>query len=175
MRTNEDLILVADAGVQVFVKIVGRGSHQNSAQVKHVAKKGRRIPFERLIIDLSECVSMDSTFMGVLVSLSADLRETQCHPLSLINLSAKLDDLARTLGLNHIVDLHGTGTPLPAYAENLTSTDEMKEDQATLPTNPDASRELVREAHEALSELSETNRLRFKSVLEYLDEDLSDD
>ncbi|HEX2750175.1 MAG TPA: hypothetical protein VHM91_19365, partial [Verrucomicrobiales bacterium] len=62
---------------QVWVRIDGKGSHQNSRELKaFMMEKVLTGRGQRVIVDLSLCTGMDSTFMGMLTCLSGRLDDT---------------------------------------------------------------------------------------------------
>jgi anti-sigma B factor antagonist len=117
-----------------------------------------------VVLDLSECIGMDSTFMGVLAGLSGRLKQNG-QALELINLSKKNTELLATLGVDQVIAhySHNHGHELPDQpAQSLPTASASKKDLA----------ETALQAHETLVELSEENRPRFKRVIEYLKADV---
>jgi hypothetical protein len=116
------------------------------------------------VLDLAECIGMDSTFMGVLAGLSGRLKQNG-QALELINLSDKNIQLLATLGVDQVIAhySHSHGHELPGrLTRSLPVASVTKKDLA----------ETALQAHETLVELSEENRPRFKRVIEYLKADV---
>jgi anti-sigma B factor antagonist len=163
-QSNDDL-QAAIAGNKVFVRVTGRGSFKLSATLKQfIAKVASQPPISTVVLDLQDCIGMDSTFMGVLAGLSGRLKQNN-QMLELINLSEKNAKLLATLGVDQVIahfsNSHGHELP-DQKTESLPFADATKKDLA----------ETALQAHETLVEISEANRPRFKSVIEYLKADV---
>jgi anti-sigma B factor antagonist len=163
-QSNDDL-QAAIAGNKVFVRVTGRGSFKLSATLKQfIAQVASRPPISTIVLDLKDCIGMDSTFMGVLAGLSGRLKQNN-QMLELINLSEKNAKLLATLGVDQVIahfsNSHGHELP-DQKPESLPFADATKKDLA----------ETALQAHETLVEISEENRPRFKSVIEYLKADV---
>lgn len=161
---NDDLQAAID-GDKIFIRITGRGSFKVSATMKQfIAEMIARKTVTFVVLDLADCIGMDSTFMGVLAGLSCRLKQTG-QTLELINLSEKNEHLLATLGVDKVIThyshCHGHALPQDPGA-SLSTADATKKDLA----------ETALQAHETLVELSEENRPRFKRVIEYLKADV---
>ncbi|NOU35771.1 MAG: STAS domain-containing protein [Kiritimatiellaceae bacterium] len=163
-QSNDDL-QAAIVGEKVFIRVTGRGSFKVSATLKQfIAEVAAKQPVTFVVLDLDDCIGMDSTFMGVLAGLSGRLKQSG-QTLELINLSEKNEALLATLGVDHVIThyRHSHGHELPNQpAESLPTASATKKELA----------ETALQAHETLVELSEENRPRFKRVIEYLKADV---
>jgi anti-anti-sigma factor len=161
---NDDL-QAAIAGENVFVRVTGRGSFKVSATLKQfVAEVASKQPVTTVVLDLAECIGMDSTFMGVLAGLAGRLKQNG-RTLELINLSEKNAQLLATLGVDRVIThySHSHGHEMPGTgAAALSTASATKKELA----------ETALQAHETLVELSDENRPRFKRVIEYLKADV---
>jgi len=102
-QQNDDLQAAID-GNKIFIRVTGRGSFKVSATLKQfIAEICAQQPVAFVVMDLSDCIGMDSTFMGVLAGLSGRLKQTG-KILELINLSEKNEQLLATLGVDKVVD-----------------------------------------------------------------------
>lgn len=92
-----ELEIRAGAGAMI-VKCGGRLTAENSAVLKsHVRSM---IPHEkRIILDLTDLVSMDSSGLGIVVGLYVSARHAKCE-LQLVNLSKRVREL---LGLSNLL------------------------------------------------------------------------
>jgi anti-anti-sigma regulatory factor len=160
-----DDLQAAIAGDKVFIRVIGRGSFKISATLKQfIAEVSEDSSVSTVVIDLAECIGLDSTFMGVLAGLSGRLQQ-KSRLLELINLSEKNKRLLTTLGVDQVLsyygDEHGHAAPdQPAQS---------------LPTEAATKKEMAEtalQAHEKLAQLCEENRSRFKRVIEYLKADV---
>jgi len=165
MEQNNDDLQAAIAGDKIFIRVTGRGSFRVSATLKQfIAEMISKQTISTVVLDLADCIGMDSTFMGVLAGLSGRLKLTG-QVLELINLSEKNANLLATLGVDQVIThySHSHGHTLPEQpAKSLPTAEATKKDLA----------ETALQAHETLVELSEENRPRFKRVIEYLKVDV---
>jgi len=165
MQQNNDDLQAAFAADNLFIRVVGRGSFKIATPMKQfIAEDCDKHSIHTVVIDLAECIGMDSTFMGVLAGLSGRLKSTD-HALELINLSDKNANLLATLGVDQVLAFyshaHGHDVPEPE-AESLPTDQASKKEMA----------ETALEAHENLVQISEENQPRFKRVIELLKEDV---
>lgn len=160
---SQDQIQVAVGDDTGYAKVTGRGSYKVSGSMKTFAGRLMDMGKTRLVVDLRDCVGMDSTFMGVLAGISQRLRKESGGTVVVAGVSEKIANLMDTLGLSRMVEVThrslaedaGTFTPLETPAES-----------------PLESAETMLEAHENLVEIHEDNSLRFQDVLDYLREDI---
>ena len=166
MNQNSNL-LVAVANEVAFVKVVGRANVAWSVHFKILISKLQGNGFKCFVIDLSECSTMDSTFLGVLVGAvlhPAGPPEASATCLQLLNPNQRVADLLENLGVAHLFTmLRGVN---PAEAALLPPT----------PANVPASREEISrtclEAHQLLMAVNPENVPKFKDVAQFLAEDL---
>ncbi len=169
---QDDAILVAVQGACALVRVCGRGSFKNAPALKRFGISALEQGCRRIILDMAECTGMDSTFMGVLAGMSVRLRETtNGGRLAAVNLNAKTESLLDTLGLTRLMETYLVGASpdsLRDCAGNALPLDH-------LDTGDTGRKELVETmlgAHQELSGLTADNRIRFKDVLTYLEQDL---
>jgi anti-anti-sigma factor len=161
-----DRALVALEGQDAFVKVEGRGSFKISPSLKQFAEDCMQRDVHRVVLDMSSCIGMDSTFMGVLAGVATRLKKANQGEVILFNLSPRTRGLLATLGLDQLVQAYETGS----CPEDLTGVTPA----TALDTNAsqiDTARTML-EAHEKLCEVDPENRLRFKDVLTYLRDDV---
>lgn len=162
---NIDDLQAAIDGDKVFIRVTGRGSFKISSTLKQfIAEITSKQRISVIVLDLSECIGMDSTFMGVLAGLSGRLKQKGLM-LELINLSEKNAALLATLGVDQVIAhySHSHGHALPEVPTQ------------SLPTVESTKKELAEtalQAHETLVDLNKENRPRFKRVIEYLKADV---
>src|ERR1700761_8313052 len=104
-------ILVARSGDLGFVKVVGRGSFQNSGCLKAFYLQLLKEGVTRFVIDLGSCTYLDSTFLGILLGLGLKLRESGKGLLNILNASSRNLELLRNLGLDRLIQLSGGSLP----------------------------------------------------------------
>ncbi|MFC1467130.1 STAS domain-containing protein [Verrucomicrobiota bacterium] len=165
---TEGLYACLDAE-QCFVRVLGRGSFKVSSNLKtfleqSVDEKG----VKSVLIDLRECVGMDSTFMGVLAGLSGRLAKKGAQVL-LVNLDKKNLQLLQTLGIDKVLKYQTIeeAEARCVCGKNASAVDlsEPEEDQL-------GTAETMLKAHQVLADLSEENVGRFKSVISFLEQDV---
>lgn len=169
-----DRLLVTIQGGTAFVRVHGRGSFKVSTALKEFALAAIDGPCRRLVLDMAECVGMDSTFMGVLAGLAGRLKPKNGSIL-MVNLTTRTRGLLSTLGLDLVIEPYMQGsTPadlqgvLGQGAAGLTAL-------STGEASQRATTETMLEAHEDLVRLSPENLPKFKDVLTFLREDLKRD
>jgi len=181
-------ILVARSGNLGFVKVVGRGSFQNSGCVKAFYQQMLKDGVNRFVIDLDACTYLDSTFLGILLGLGLQLKNAGNGLLHILNASARNLELLRNLGLDRLINIDGrgdsggSGVPVGArgngngsggHLVNLNGVTEkdLQEVACPVPTREEAAPTIL-EAHENLMEFDPRNVPKFKDVVEFLREDL---
>ncbi len=168
---NQDSLTAAYIDQTAVIRVEGRGSFRNAPPMKqfiHQVVESKSI--DRILIDMSDCCGMDSTFMGVLAGLSYFIKDKPGVSLKLINLSEKNRNLLVTLGVDRVVDYSLSAT---AGEESLVA----GQDKKLQPLEADFADKLetakaTLEAHETLVNVNPENEGRFKSVLELLQSDV---
>ncbi len=152
----------------VVFRIQGRGTFLNSAPFKSMIQKMQdRNPQTSFLLDMRECESMDSTFMGVLAGVGLAQRREKRPNLTLVNVSDRVRKLLTTLGLAHFLDIRS------ATAENDPLPDDTDFHRAEK-CEVDREEQILHmiKAHEDLTHLDSSNKIRFENVLKYLNESL---
>src|SRR5471030_3239472 len=98
------------------VKITGRANFASSPDFKTLLTELGTKGYKRFIIDLSECVLMDSTFLGVLsgfgLKLNPSGRPDKCG-IELFNLNARVAELLENLGAIRLFKITDGALQLP--------------------------------------------------------------
>lgn len=165
-----DQLLVAMDDRRAFVRVVGRGSFKVSPALKEFALAAIERGGVELILDMQDCIGMDSTFMGVLAGLALRLRERGGRVV-MVNLSARTRTLLATLGLDQVVEPYMVGEPPPDLAKLLGGGPVLSAPAARERTMRETA-ETMLEAHQNLVKISPENLPKFKDVLAFLREDL---
>lgn len=159
-------IQVGINGKAVWVRVEGKGSFLNSGSFKEFAKEMVNRGYRTFVIDLEDCVMLDSTFMGTMAGVALRLREMGQGNLHVIHCGERSRDLLTGLGLDQIFTIHAQGAAAP-QCEVL---------QQPPPPAPNEQKEMrareMLDAHEALCQAAPENSARFKDVLDYLKQDL---
>lgn len=164
-----DSVSFAEVGDGVIViRVVGRGSFANSVEFKRLTDHfAERLGSAcRFVLDLGQCATMDSTFMGVLASVGLRQRRDTDEQTVLVNVNPQNVRLLQTLGLSHFLNVRPTGQGAPEVSES-----EFQTTERAKVSNTDRIVHMI-EAHENLLETDTENAVRFESVLKYLNESL---
>ena len=149
------------------VKICGRANFACSPDFKTLLNELAQKGFGHFIIDLSECVLMDSTFLGVLAGFGMKLNPKGApaeRGIELHNASARVSELLDNLGAMHLFKITSGPLQLPADVQTCTP-------ESTNPTHEQITRTSL-EAHQTLMAMNPENVARFKDVTQFLAEDL---
>lgn len=150
----------------VFVKVAGRANFTSSVDFKTLVNGLRQKGHDQFILDLSDCLLMDSTFLGVLAGLGLKMKSRRNgdreFTIALCNPGPRIADLLANLG---VADLFKVVLP-PVAADKL-------EPVCAVPgaDKKDVSKTCL-EAHLTLMEINPANVPRFKDVTAFLAEDL---
>lgn len=168
---KQDILTAAYIDQTAVIRVVGRGSFRISPAMKQfIHQVINTKSANRVLLDMADCQGMDSTFMGVIAGLSCLIKSKPDLSFKLINLSEKNEKLLITLGVNRVVD----------YSLSATSQEEEKAAQhsqccealeADFTDKLNAAKTTL-EAHEALVNINPDNYNKFKSVLEFLENDV---
>ena len=167
MSTLSAKLLVLVGKNFACVKISGRANFSFSPDFKvllaGLAQKG----YGHFIIDLSECVLMDSTFLGVLAGFGLKMNQAGAsnqRGIELFNPNARVTELLENLGALHLFKIITGALQLPDDIETCTP-------EPTHPTHEQITRTSL-EAHQTLMAVNPDNVARFKDVTRFLAEDL---
>ena len=168
MNTPSARLLVLAGEKFSCIKIVGRANFVSSLDFKTLVNELRRRGQDYLVLDLSECALMDSTFLGVLagfgLKMSPSQREGCDGAIELLNPNPRITELLENLGVLHLFKMTQGPLTLPAGTEA----------RAHTPLNP-CKEEVTRaclEAHRTLMEINPENAAKFKDVAQFLAENL---
>lgn len=149
------------------IKITGRANFACSPDFKTLLNELAQKGYTHFIIDLSECVLMDSTFLGVLAGFGIKLNPQGAPAekgIELLNTTARVAELLENLGTIHLFKL--TNGPLKLPDDATTSMPE-----SIKPSHEQITRTSL-EAHQTLMSMNPENVARFKDVAQFLAEDL---
>jgi anti-sigma B factor antagonist len=168
MNTPSARLLVSVDEQTVSIKIAGRANFDSSVNFKTLVNELRQKNYGRYLLDLSDCLLMDSTFLGVLAGFGLKLaspRTTKAGTdIELLNPNARISELLENLGVAHLFKIV-RGDPLPL--ENM----ESLPTATTNPTRQEVSRTCL-DAHQTLMEINPANIPKFKDVAQFLADDL---
>src|SRR6185312_4389242 len=149
------------------VKIAGRANFTFSPDFKTLLTELNQKGYNHFVVDLSECVLMDSTFLGVLAGFGMRSNPGgtlgQCD-IELANPSQRVAELLENLGVLHLFKVTNGPLQLPDDVQAQTPA-------FVNPTHEEITRTSL-EAHQTLMAAHPDNVARFKDVAQFLAEDL---
>lgn len=152
-------VSIAQSSGNYKIKVSGRASFECSPPLRNLAKSFDHEKLLSISIDLSQCESMDSTFMGVLAMLG--LRGIKQHAKTeIVNANDFNYNLLEGLGLCKLFEFRNDVT------------EENCEFESTAGKNEDERNDTVLEAHEVLMEVDDDNVPKFEKVVAFVKKDL---
>ena len=163
-------ILAATADNCTLVAVSGAATFKLAPAFKQAVQAARLAGSALVVIDLAECRSLDSTFMGAIAGMTLALRKDSVQ-LALINPAAHVAGLLRGLGLDRVLKTYAAAE-LPPGLGDLSRLLQNLRPVETAPTGDHELAALMYDAHETLARVDPQNLQRFKDVLAFLREDL---
>jgi anti-sigma B factor antagonist len=162
---GSNLSVWVEAG-KAYVRVTGRANFTSSVDFKKLVRRLQEQGCQHMVLDLSECVLMDSTFLGVLASegqrRAVEVEGKLAPGFELVNASSRVFELIDNLGVAHLFKI----TQLDLSAEAF---------KAVEPAQGVSRDEITRtclEAHETLMALNPANVPKFKDVTHFFAENL---
>jgi len=170
MNASSAKLLVLTGEKFACVKIIGRANFNSGIDFKTLTNQLLGKGYRFFVLELSECVLMDSTFLGVLAGFGLKMNQTQnqaatCdHAIELLNPTPRITDLLENLGILHLFKL-AQGPLTPPEATESSTHDLLNH------SKEEVTRGCL-EAHLTLMGINPENALKFKDVAAFLAEDL---
>ena|SRR5208337_3473819 len=167
MSTSPAKLLVLVGRKFACLKISGRANFSSSPDFKALLAGLAQKGYHHFIIDLSECVLMDSTFLGVLAGFGMKMDRTNNSKgsgLELSNPNARITELLENLGALNLFKVITGPLQLPDGIQAC-------EPEPANPSREEITRTCL-EAHQNLMAMNPDNVARFKDVARFLAEDL---
>lgn len=148
-----------------WIRIGGRASFNNSVDFKTLINSLAQNGCSHFVLDLSECLLMDSTFLGVLAGLGLKYPHNgdNLPAFELLNPNTRIADLLENLGVVHLFRI--------VHGQSAAETLQCVQQTAVQGDDKEVTRTCL-EAHQTLMKLNPNNIPKFKDVTEYLAEDL---
>jgi anti-anti-sigma factor len=147
-------------GANAYIKVSGRATFQAGQPLRDFVGRMPTRHANRLLVDATECESMDSTFIGVLTSAAMDGRARGIS-VEIANASDRVIQQIAGLGLSAFFRFsQGSETVVPAEALSLLP--------VTREAGADVTARVILEAHEKLAVANPDNQGRFQDVIEGL-------
>ncbi len=168
MNNPPSILKVALVNHDVCIKVCERANFTCSLDLKKLVQELSQRGYNRFILDLSGCINMDSTFLGVLAGIGLKFEhcttDSVCRRVELLNPNARIADLLENLGVAHLFEIINQAVA-PVAPENF---------QALAP-DENSRVEVARtclEAHQTLMDLNPENVAKFKDCAQFMAEDL---
>src|SRR5256714_14372988 len=106
-------IQVGVNGDAVWVKVEGKGSFLNSGNLKEFTREMVNRGYREFVVDLENCIMMDSTFMGTMAGVALRLKELGHGHLHVVHCGERSRSLLMGLGLGQIFEIDSNGYAAP--------------------------------------------------------------
>ena len=155
---KESDLLISHRDDVYYIKVSGRANFEYAVPLRELARTLE--DFRCVRMDMSECLAMDSTFMGVLSMIGLKAKRSGAR-VELVNASDFLTKLLRDLGVQKLFTF-------------VTETKETAREYDSAATKADllTTAETVTEAHESLVEADESNAQKFDQVIAFSKQDV---
>lgn len=160
-------LFVAVVERTAFIKVPGRANYSTSIDLKSLVNELRQRGFADFIMDLHECITMDSTFLGVLAGMvlrhnGNGNANSEALEIELLNPNARVTDLLENLGVLDLFKVKNEEVPSTLLFEPANHREASKEE---------VTRNCLK-AHQILMEVNPENVPKFKEVTQFMAEDL---
>jgi len=161
-QTSVGFYEVAFGQRAVYLRVHGLASMNNCLCVRNFIEEALRAGQSFLVVDLAECSSMDSTFLGVLAGAATFERKGEPVSVAVVNANEECLKEIEGVGLQELILVE----PKPFAVPPL--------EFARLDEQPSEERRLamIRDAHRKLVSLSEKNEKLFGPIVVLLEEDM---
>lgn len=155
---------VATGGDAILVVIRGRATYTTCRAFGEFLEAAPNCGRRNLIIDLKDCVSIDSTVLGLIAGAATDFSKAE-GSLCIQNATGRIREVIVNLGLPELLTLLPEGETVPAADALFSAEMETK-------TAAPARNSTILHAHETLMDANPENIARFKDVVAFMREDL---
>ena len=160
---SEPTFLVDMSNRPIFVLIRGRANFHNCSPLKRFFQKMLEDGIVDFRLDFTDCLGMDSTFLGILAGAAIDAgRVNPAGEIQLTGLTDRNLDLVKNLGLHRIATL---------IEESLVGDAQNSGDVVGLETEKQSEaqqKEMLIDAHEDLGKIDKSNQSKFQDLLTIL-------
>ena len=160
-ETTKVLVGKIDAGYIVMVN--GRGTMEYCSDLfQFLSTKIDNEKIDDIYFELSNANYLDSSFIGVIVSIQKKCKKQENGDVIILNPSQKVKEILETMGLLEIMPLQ--------EGKNYQNMEMSKEIESKLEKNYHDI-ELLLQSHQNLMELNDENRKRFSLVRDMLEKE----
>ena len=162
--TADHLILIGVFDGFSWIRCEGKGSFLNSPLMKAFGDERMESGESKLVVDLSACTGMDSTFMGTLAGMASRLSAIDGGSLEIADADERNRRSLEDLGLDYLMKID------PPAAQWRDQLDEIRKDLSPVKTIGAAMDQAQRAkhvlvAHEVLSNMNDENAHKFANVV----------
>ncbi len=154
-----------------WIRCEGKGSFVNSPMVKAFGDERIAAGDACLIVDLSACTAMDSTFMGTLAALAARLSARPPGVLQIADASERNRRSLEDLGLDFLMEINPVTAPWRGQVDAIRSA--LKQPQPPGSLGQAQRMRHILEAHQILSDVNAHNAREFEDVVTMLENELA--
>ena len=153
-ETNEDVVIL---------RVIGKGNFSLSPKLKQItdslnADNGSK----QYVFDIEKCITLDSTFMGVMASIAINQSKSCEVRAVVINTNEITARQIGVLGINYLLDLYGKPSN-----EQIMENVEFKSAPEAPQTRLDQILHMI-ESHQTLVDTNSENEIKFRTVLDSL-------
>jgi len=161
-ETSKVLLGVIETGF--IVKVIGRGTMEYCPELfEFLSNKIEKDKIENIYFELSSTTYLDSSFIGVIVSIQKKIKKFHNTDIIILNPSEKVKEIFNTMGLIDILPIQEN--------DEFRNIELNQEIQKKLEKNYKDIK-LLLESHQNLMEINDENRKRFVLVEEMLKKEL---
>lgn len=151
----------------VILKVIGKANYLNCSPVADFFKQMTAKGHLHFAINLEECVSMDSTFLGLITGAATRLmNKYKDGCIILYKMSPRNLELINNMGLHHVFKLESGDIPVRYFLPKSSSPSSLTKGSLITP-------DLILDAHKELMHLNPDNENQFKDVVAFLQEDIA--
>lgn len=150
----------------------GKGNFRNSPALRKVGDEGIAAGAMLIVVDLSACTGMDSTFMGTLAGIGRRL-SLLGGQLQIADPGEKCRNQLESLGLDGLLEIEPPVAVWRGKMEECRMQLILVDEDGVALKGVEQARHVLN-AHVVLSDISESNAEKFKGVLEVLSEEVKD-
>ena len=153
-------IQVARQGRVAQLRVIGRGTFTCAQVTREFAERALAQGVRRVIAELSDCETMDSTFMGTLAMMAIHGRERNAV-VEIANANKKIKSVMSALGLDRVFVFSHTAPGDITWQSLCRTEGDTEDDRRTL-------QKTMLEAHETLADVDPNNVPKFRDVIDFL-------
>lgn len=169
--SSENRVLAATVEGCTLVAVIGNMSYRLAPAFKQATQAARLAGSELIVVDMAQCRSMDSTFMGGMAALGFAVQKETRMRLVFINVSPSAMALLKGLGLLRLLVTYPAEAMPAGLGEMSALADNLQPVEAEVLAGSHLAA-FMYDAHETLTRADPANLQKFKDVLSFLKQDM---